>query len=290
MNTPLTAVAGSISGASKVASRASVGTQDFEIPGPIGKISVRLYLPAGIPSLPIVVYFHGGGFVGGTLDDADATARFIAAHCPALVLCVAYALAPARPFPAAPEDAYAATLWIARNAAKYGADRDRLAVAGDDAGGNLAACLALIARDRNEPRIAAQVLIGPMLDPSMTLLGDAARLKSDMTAEDCSVCYRQYLPNSLQRMHPYAAPLESRRLGGLPAALIATAEFDVLHNEAEKYAASLIAAGVHTQVARFVGIKHAGLRKHPPVLYEIVEFLRRRLAASPELPNKQSSK
>jgi acetyl esterase len=287
MNTSLTSVTGSISGASEVASRVPIETQDFEIPGPIGKISVRLYLPAGISSLPVVVYFHGGGFVSGTLDDADATARFIAAHCPALVLCVAYALAPARPFPAAPEDAYAATLWIARNAARYGADRRRLAVAGDDAGGNLAACLTLIARDRNEPRIAAQVLIGPMLDPSMTLLGDAARLKSDMTAEDCSVCYRQYLPNSLQRMHPYAAPLESRRLGGLPAALIATAEFDVLHNEAEKYAASLIAAGVHTQVARFAGIKHAGLCKHPPVLYEIVEFLRRRLAASPELPNKQ---
>jgi acetyl esterase/lipase len=290
MNTPLTAVAGSISGASEAASRVPVGTQDFEIPGPIGKISVRLYLPAGIPSLPVVVYFHGGGFVGGTLDDADATARFIAANCPALVLCVAYALAPARPFPAAPEDAYAATLWIARNAVRYGADRRRLAVAGDDAGGNLAACLTLIARDRNEPRIAAQVLIGPMLDPSMTLLGDAVRLKSDMTAEDCSVCYRQYLPNSLQRMHPYAAPLESRRLAGLPAALIATAEFDVLHNEAEKYAASLIAAGVHTQVARFAGIKHAGLCKHPPVLCEVTEFLRRRLVARPELPNKQSTK
>jgi acetyl esterase/lipase len=287
MNTPLTAVAGSISGASEAASRVPVGTQDFEIPGPIGKISVRLYLPASIPSLPVVVYFHGGGFVGGTLDDADATARFIAAHCPALVLCVAYALAPARPFPAAPEDAYAATLWIARNAARYGADRRRLAVAGDDAGGNLAACLTLIARDRNEPRIAAQVLIGPMLDPSMTRLGDAVRLKSDMTAEDCSACYRQYLPNSLQRMHPYAAPLESRRLGGLPAALIATAEFDVLHNEAEKYAASLIAAGVHTQVARFAGVKHAGLGKHPPVLCEITEFLRRRLVVRPELPNKQ---
>lgn len=262
--------------------KTSIEVRNFVIPGPAGKISVRLYLPSSIALLPVVVYFHGGGFVSGTLDDADATARFIATHCPALVLCVAYALAPARPFPAAPEDAYAATVWIARNAARFGASSRRLAVAGDDAGGNLAACLTLIARDRNELHIATQVLIGPMLDPSMTRLGDAVRLKSDMTAQDCSDCYRQYLPDSLQRMHPYAAPLESRRLGGLPAAFIATAECDVLHNEAEKYAASLIAAGVHTQVARFAGITHAGLSKHPPVLNEIAEFLRRRLAASPE--------
>jgi acetyl esterase len=282
MDTVPTSAAESISGAPEAPDKISIEVRNFVIPGPAGKISVRLYLPRSIALLPVVVYFHGGGFVSGTLDDADATARFIATHCPALVLCVAYALAPARPFPAAPEDAYAATVWIARNAARFGASPRRLAVAGDDAGGNLAACLTLIARDRNELHIATQVLIGPMLDPSMTRLGDAVRLKSDMTAQDCSDCYRQYLPDSLQRMHPYAAPLESRRLGGLPAAFIATAECDVLHNEAEKYAASLIAAGVHTQVARFAGITHAGLSKHPPVLNEIAEFLRRRLAASPE--------
>jgi acetyl esterase/lipase len=287
MDTPLISAASSISGMPDADTRIPTQVRNFEIPGPAGNISVRLYLPRSVALLPVIVYFHGGGFIGGTLDDADATARFIATHCPALVLCVAYALAPARPFPAAPEDAYAATLWIARNAARFGADRRRLAVAGDDAGGNLAACLTLIARDRNEVRIATQVLIGPMLDPSMTRLGDAARLKSDLTAEDCSDCYRQYLPDSLQRMHPYAAPLESRRLSGLPAAFIATAECDVLHNEAEKYAAALIAAGVHTQVARFAGITHAGLSKHPLLLNEVAEFLRRRLAANPESSNKQ---
>jgi acetyl esterase/lipase len=234
--------------------------------------------------LPIVLYFHGGGFVGGTLDDADAPAQFIAAHCPALVLSVGYSLAPAHPFPAAPEDAYTATLWAVENADDIGANPRRLAVAGDDAGGNLAACLALIARDRNAVSIAAQVLIGPMLDPSMTRLGDAMRLKSDVTAENCADCYRQYLPRTLQRLHPYAAPLESHRLGGLPPAFIATAECDVLHNEAEKYAAALIGVGVHTQVARFAGVTHAGLRAHPPVLIEVAEFLRRRLMTTGTTP------
>lgn len=148
-------------------------------------------------------------------------------------------------------------------------------VAGDDAGGNIAASLALMARDRAEVAITAQVLIGPMLDPSMTRLGDAAKLKSDLTAEQCAKRYQQYLPKSMQRMHPYAAPLECLRLAGLPAAMIATAECDVLHIEAEKYAAALISAGVPTQVSRFAGVKHAELHTHAPVLREIVDFLRR---------------
>ncbi len=287
----------------------AVRVEDFEIPGVDGCIAVRAYRPATArataQALPVVLYFHGGGFVGGSIDDADVPARFIATHCPAEVLAVDYALAPARPFPAAPEDAYAAACWAARWTANDSADdactaagnkvrrigskawhpawhqasyqARRIAVAGDDAGGNLAASLPLIARDRNGPVISAQVLIGPMLDPSMTRLGDAARLKSDLSAQACAACYRQYLPSTQQRLHPYAAPLESRRLGGLPAALIVTAECDVLHEEAEKYAASLIAVGVHTQVARFAGMTHAALREHRPALAEAADFLRRRL-------------
>jgi acetyl esterase len=256
--------------------------RNLDIPGSATSIAIRLYRPDGNTLLPVVIYLHGGGFISGTLDDADTTAAYIAAHCPALVVSVAYSLAPAHPFPAAPEDAYAAALWITRHAASYGADPDRLAVAGDDAGGNLATSLTFIARDRNELHIACQALIGPMLDPSMTRLGNAASLKSDMTAESCSDCYRKYLPHFLQRMHPYAAPMESLRLGGLPPAFIATAQHDVLHNEAEKYAAALIAAGVHTQVARFAGVTHAGLHTHLPVLQETNEFLRRRLTARAE--------
>lgn len=261
--------------------------QDLVIEGPAGPLPLRLYRPSmAQASLPIVLYFHGGGFIGGSLEDADAPAAFIAEKTPALVLAVNYALAPARPFPAAPEDAYAAARWVAEHAEELGGDPTRLAVAGDDAGGNLAAALTLIARDRNGPAITAQALVGPMLDPSMTHLGDGQRLNSDLNAATCADCYRQYLPQPRQRLHPYASPLVSVRQAGLPPALIVTAECDVLHNEAEKYAAALIAAGVPTQVVRFAGINHATLAAHRPALAEIAHFLRRRLwdAAAPAHP------
>ena len=256
---------------------------NFSIPGPIGMIPVRLYRPAAIPGsgprLPLVLYFHGGGFVGGNLDDADLQASYIARHGHTAVLSVSYALAPAKPFPAAPEDAYAAAIWAYKHAADLQIDQRRIAVAGDDAGGNLAASLTMIVRDRCALSLVAQVLISPMLDPSMRLLGDAKRLNSDTNASTCADCYRQYLPNTMQRLHPYAAPLEVTRLAGLPAAFIGTAECDVLHLEAERYAGALIRAGVHTQVARFAGITHGALRTHIPLLRDIVDFLRRRFGA-----------
>jgi len=265
---------------------------NFTVPGPIGRIPVRLYHPLATgeaklklksksgPLLPLVLYFHGGGFVSGGLDDADLQAQYISQHSNAVVLSVDYALAPAKPFPAAPEDAYAACCWAVKNAADLHIDTSRIAVAGDDAGGNLAASLTMITRDRCAAPFAAQVLISPMLDPSMTLLGDAKQLNSDITAEKCAAGYRQYLPQTMQRLHPYAAPLEASRLAGLPPAYIATAGCDVLHTEAEKYASSLIRAGVHTQVARFAGVTHGALRTHIPLLKEIVEFLRRRFSVS----------
>ncbi|MFL9924766.1 alpha/beta hydrolase fold domain-containing protein [Herbaspirillum lusitanum] len=256
--------------------------RNFFVPGPLGRIPVRLYTPAQEAGtrkkMPLVMYFHGGGFVGGSLDDADATAGFIARYSSSVVLSVGYALAPAKPFPAAPEDAYAAAVWACTHADEIRADVSRMVVAGDDAGGSLAASLTMMTRDRCGKPLAAQVLISPMLDPSMRLLGDANHLKSDLTAEKCAASYRQYLPQTMQRMHPYAAPLEVSRLAGLPAAFIATAERDVLCQEAEKYAAALIRAGVPTQVSRFAGITHGALRTHLPLLKEIVNFLRCRFA------------
>ncbi|MCB4361601.1 alpha/beta hydrolase [Quatrionicoccus australiensis] len=255
-----------------------ITAEDLSIPGPAGPLALRLYRPSMAQvALPVVLYFHGGGFVGGSLNDADASATFIAEQTPALVVAVDYALAPARPFPAAPEDAHAAAQWTVEHAAGLGGDPARLAVAGDDAGGNLAAALTLIARDRNGPAILAQALVGPMLDPSMTRLGDGARLNSDLSAATCADCYRQYLPQTRQRLHPYASPLISVRQAGLPPALIVTAECDVLHKEAEHYAEALIAAGVPTQVVRFAGVNHATLASHRPALAEIAHFLRRRL-------------
>ena len=259
------------------AAAAAVRVENLSIPGFIDRIAARLYRPATeTGALPTVLYFHGGGFVAGSLDDADVPARFITAHAQVAVLSVAYSLAPTRPFPAAPEDAHAAGMWLLENGKRLHLDTQHMAVAGDDAGGNLAAALALIARDRNGPAIAAQVLIGPMLDPSMTKLGDAARLGSDLKPETCASCYAKYLRNPFERLHPYASPLESRRLTGLPPALILTAERDVLHKEAEQYAGALIAAGVPTQITRFAA-NHADLPEHVPLLAEAADFLRRHL-------------
>lgn len=257
----------------------AVCVETLVIPGYVDALQARLYRPmrsVDAKKLAAVLYFHGGGFIGGTLDDAEVPARFIAEHANVVVLTVAYSLAPARPFPAAPEDAHAAAMWLLRNAKALKVDAQRIATAGDDAGGNLAAALALIARDRNGPPIAAQVLIGPMLDPSMTKVGDAKQLRSDLQPETCADCYSQYLPRTAARLHPYASPLESRRLRGLPPALVLTAECDVLHKEAECYARALITAGVATQVTRF-NVRHGELHQHEPLLKEAADFLRRQL-------------
>jgi acetyl esterase/lipase len=257
----------------------AVQVENLVIPGCVDTLQARLYRPLGNAEAKqpgAVLYFHGGGFVGGSLDDAEVPARFLAEHAHLVVLSVAYSLAPGRPFPAAPEDAHAASLWLQANAKALKVDAKRIATAGDDAGGNIAAALAMIARDRNGPPIAAQVLIGPMLDPSMTQLGDARQLRSDLQPETCADCYSQYLPRTAERLHPYASPLESRRLRGLPPALVLTAECDVLHKEAECYARALITAGVATQVTRF-NVLHAELHEHTPLLKQAAEFLRRQL-------------
>ncbi|MGV2292914.1 alpha/beta hydrolase [Trinickia sp. YCB016] len=250
---------------------------DVQIPGYEKHITLRLYRPANKTALPIVLYFHGGGFVRGSLDEADFEARYLSEQLTALVVSVDYSLAPKHPFPAAPEDAYRAARWIESKARTYGGNPKRIGVAGHDAGGQIANCLAFMARDRGDVIVRAQALLGPMLDPSLTRLGDAARLSSDITASECAACYRAYLPQAAQRIHPYAAPLEASRLAGLPGTLIVTAQNDVLHVEAEKYAGNLIGAGVLTQVIRFPSVSHAALAQHTPALQEVVRFFQCRL-------------
>ncbi len=260
-----------------------VTSADLLIPGYLGERRARLYRPAAADAarhaLPALLYLHGGGFVAGSIDEADATLRRLSARVPMAVLALDYSLAPRHPFPAAPEDAYAALCWLSRRAADLRLDGRRLAVAGDDAGGNIAAATTLIARDRNGPALAAQVLIGPMLDPSMTRLGDADRLRSDLKPQICAQRYAQYLPRSQERLHPYASPLASQRLHELPPTYLATAKCDVLHREAEQYAAALIAAGVPTQITRF-DVNHEELPRHAPLLAEVAGFLRQRLSAA----------
>lgn len=249
-------------------------TTDATIEGYAQPIALRLYRPAGASGLPILLYFHGGGFVRGTLDDADAAARYLATGLPALVVSVGYSLAPKFPFPAAPEDAHRAALWIMTRSRAFGGDAKRVIAAGHDAGGQIANVLAFIGRDRGDVKLAAQALFAPMLDPSLTRLGDERRLASDITAGECAACYRAYLPEAAQRVHPYAAPLESMRLAGLPPTLIVTAQNDVLHIEAEKYASRLIDAGVRTHVVRYPRVSHAQIATYEAALGEAVRFFK----------------
>ncbi|WP_153076907.1 alpha/beta hydrolase [Paraburkholderia bonniea] len=287
MQAPLVFPTASAAAAAERAARGAavpLVVSDMVIEGHAQAVTLRLYRPAEAQGLPVLLYFHGGGFMRGSLDEADGSARYLARHLPALVVSVGYSLAPQFPFPAAPEDAHRAALWVQRHARALGGNPKHFALAGYDAGGQLANSLAFIARDRGDVRFAAQALFGPMLDPSLTRLGDAEKLRSDITARECAACYRAYLPDASQRMHPYAAPLESMRLAGLPATLILTAQNDVLHREAEHYASRLIEAGVLIQVVRYPGVSHAALAAHPAALQETVRFLRGRFDARLEAP------
>ncbi|WGY66954.1 alpha/beta hydrolase [Burkholderia cepacia] len=254
--------------------------EDARIDGHRQPIDVRSFRPPTQKHpLSIVLYFHGGLFTGGSLDDTDAVCEALALQVRAWVLSVGYSLAPALPFPSAVEDAHRALRWAQAEARAMRADKRQMAVAGHDAGGNIAAGVAAIARDRGDTGIRAQVLIAPLLDPSMTRVG---RYTTDVVPaiDTLAASYRAYLPSLSQRVHPYAAPLESCRLARLPATFIATVEHDPLHLEAEHYAASLIAAGVPTECARYAGTTRAGIATHAPTLRAVSGFLQRHLAGS----------
>jgi acetyl esterase len=235
-----------------------IQTTDARIDVPGGSVRLRVYTPAGEALFPAVVYFHGGGFVCGGLDTIDAPLRALANRAGCAIVSVGYRLAPEHRFPTAHEDAYAATEWVAANAEGISVDADRIAVAGDSCGGNLATSVAILARDRGGPDLAFQVLIYPMLDPacdspSQREFGEGFLV----TRADLRWFWRHYLPTSDAATDPHAAPLLADRLEGLPAALVLTAEYDPLRDEGEAYASRLAAAGVPVQARRYDGLIHA---------------------------------
>lgn len=257
-----------------------LGIEDVHITGHAQPITLRSYRSASDGTiLPIVLYFHGGDFIRGGLDDADTAAAAIARDTAAWVISVGYSLAPAFPFPAAPEDGYRAAQWAVVHARGQRADPLRIGVAGHDAGGNLATCVAAIARDRGDIHMSAQALLAPLLDPSMTRLADERKvLCPDFEACECAQWYRAYLPNASQRLHSYAAPLESRRLQG-PAA----------RDDRQRRARSAAYRGGEvrgrtdrggrpTEVTRHCRTSHQALAAHPDALADVVAFFRKRLA------------
>jgi acetyl esterase len=233
---------------------AAVG--DRVVPGPAGDLPVRVYTPAGQPPFPLVVWFHGGGWVVGTLDTYDPLCRALAAAVPAVVVSVDYRLAPEHRFPAAVEDAYAATRWASRNAAGKGAAQHRLAVAG----GNLAAVVALGARDRGDPAIAFQLLVYPALDAAPDTGSWREHAEGfHLTAAGMRWYWDHYLGGA-DGQAPDASPLRAAFLGGLPPAMVITAEHDVLRDEGEAYAARLVEGGVAATAARYPGVVHGFFR------------------------------
>lgn len=225
-------------------------TED-SVPGPAGDIQVRIYAPA-TPACAVVVFAHGGGFVFCDLDTHDPLCRAMCNGVGAVVVSVDYRLAPEHRWPAAADDVYAVARW---------ADRfdGPLVVAGDSAGGNLAAVTALMARDRGGPEIAAQVLIYPALDADFDTESYRAHASGYYNTREAMIWYwDQYLPHPPDRAHPYAAPLRAE-LGGLPPAVVVTAGFDPLRSEGDRYAAALAEAGVPVMHRCYDGAVHGFL-------------------------------
>ena len=231
--------------------------EDRAIPGPAGDLRVRIYWPEASGPRPLVVFFHGGGFVLCSLDTHDELARGFCREAEAVVVSVDYRLAPENPYPAAADDCYAALVWAVANAESLGADPARVAVAGDSAGGNLAAVTALRARDLGGPALRHQCLIYPVTDsrcdtPSFAENADGYFL----SAEAMRWFWSHYLQDAARGDEPYASPLRAPDLSGLPPTLVITAEYDPLRDEGERYAAALAAAGVVTELRRYDGMIH----------------------------------
>ncbi|MGE8614688.1 MAG: alpha/beta hydrolase [Achromobacter veterisilvae] len=236
---------------------------DVSIPGPAGDLPARIYLPETPAPCPVTLYFHGGGFVLMGLQTHDGICRRLCELSGSGIVSVDYRLAPEHPFPAALDDAMAALQWAAREAAAFGADPARLAVAGDSAGGNLATVTALRARDEAGPALRAQLLFYPVVDcaggesvwPSWS---DHAK-GVGLTADTMRWFRDLYLPSEGHWSHPHVSPIRAPGLHGLPPAHIATAGYDILRDEGEAYAAALAAAGVATTLTRYPSLNHAFL-------------------------------
>ncbi|MEE3063225.1 MAG: alpha/beta hydrolase [Actinomycetota bacterium] len=227
--------------------------EDRTIDGSAGAIDIRIYWPptdSGDAMLPVVVYFHGGGFVIGDLDTHDGTAREHAVGADAIVVSVDYRLAPEHPYPAAVEDAWAATRWVAEHGAELGADTDRLAVAGDSAGGNIAAAVAQQTRDEGGPSIAFQLLWYPSVMWDQSLPSFAENATAPILDTKAIAQFSRWYAGDLDLSNPPVgmAPGRAKNLAGLPAAYIGVAGYDPLRDDGITYGKALAAAGVPAEV------------------------------------------
>lgn len=253
------------------------------IPGPAGELPVRIYTPDGAGPFPLLMFFHGGGFVVCDLDSHDALARSLCGGAGAVVVSVDYRLAPEAKFPAAPEDCHAATRWAVDNAASIGADGARVAVAGDSAGGNLAAVVAQLAKQRGGPALAHQLLLYPVTAHDFTTPSYEENAEGYFLTRDMMQWFwHHYLERAEDGQDPLAAPLRAEDLSGLPPATVVTAEYDPLRDEGEAYARRLDEAGVPTQAVRYDGVIHGFVSMYQQIDKgrEAIEFGCKRLRES----------
>jgi acetyl esterase len=238
----------------------TVSQQDRAIPGPAGQIPVRIYRPksaAADAKLPVLVFFHGGGWVIGDIETHHTVCQRFAQDGNLLVVSVDYRLAPEHRYPAAVDDCWAATRWAAANAASIGGDAAKLAVGGDSAGGNLAAIVALMARDAGAPKIGYQCLIYPAVD-ALANTGSMARNAEGylLTTAAMKYFYDHYAPNIADRANWRCSPLRAATLAGVAPAMVITAGFDPLRDEGADYARRLAADGVRVEYVEYGGLIH----------------------------------
>jgi len=229
------------------------------VPGPAGGIRLRLYWPNAAAPAPVIVYYHGGGHVIGSLDTHDLIARNLCAGTEALVASVDYRMGPEHKFPGAVEDSFAALKWVHAHANELGADPDRIGVHGDSAGANLAAVVALMARDAGTPNLRLQSLVYPVADYGLT--GDSYEKFAEgygLLTRQAMVWFRNHYLRSPRDAEDWrASPIRVATLAGVAPAIVVTAECDVLHDDGERYAEALRRVGVPVEYKEYPGMIHA---------------------------------
>jgi acetyl esterase len=262
-----------------------VELSDETADGAEGTLPVRVYRPHRTDTgpLPLVVHFHGGGWTIGSLDSADWLSSNVAVSLPAVVVSVDYRLAPQHRWPAAAEDCYAALVDLVGRAGELGADPARVAVMGDSAGGNLAAVVSLMSRDRSGPAIGFQGLVYPATDLTLGSPSIARNAHAPILTRADVVAFRDHYLGGQDPHQPYASPLHAADHGGLPPALVQVAEHDPIRDDGLRYAEALRAAGVPVRTTEYVGMPHGYMsfprlcRSAPQALAELVTEMRRAL-------------
>lgn len=259
--------------------------EDRRVPGPAGDIPIRIYTPKGEGPFGVLVYVHGGGFVIGSVEDYDPTCREVCAGAGCIVVSVEYRLAPEHPFPAAPEDAFAALNWVAKNASSFGGDPGRLVVGGDSAGGNLAAVMAQRARNAGGPELRGQMLIYPVTNVGEET--DSLRDNAEgylLTRAEMDYFVGHYVTDEAALENPDLCPARADSLAGLPPAWVATCEFDPLRDDGEAYAQALQKAGVEVHSKRYDGAIHgswnffSSLELGRQLMDDAIDWLKTRLS------------